>query len=570
MIDDLRVVTRWMVALWRPSPGWLAWILLSSVGTAALQVAFPWLWQYTIDSLEGGEVPIERLALWMAAVGVGSAVLYVFVQGARAIMNQVIVARVRQQVVGAVVDADPDALRAWRVGDLVARLNDDAGERTAWFLCSGIFRAWEASLIAVGAWLAMFLSEPSLAPWVVLPLPLLLLAQAAMQRTAVARQRASREASSRVADELTTTFSRIRVVQASGLGPGVTAAFRGATADQREAAIRAQVLEQSMGMLFQYGWKLSGVGLLVFGGLAALEGRLTLGRYLAFEGLLATLVWPMFDLGGLVSRLPQAAVSLRRVDEVVALPPDRVDTGERVEAGELALEGLGVEAEGQRLLDDVDLRVRPGRKVAVVGEVGAGKSVLVDVVTGLRRATDGDVRLGEHALARLPAGLGGVVAPVPQDPVILADTVRTNVLLGRDIDEEALARAVRVSQLERDLPRLADGLETRVGERGATLSGGQRQRVAIARALAGEPSVLVLDDATSALDAEVEAAFWEALHAELPHVGVLLVTHRPATLARVDEVVLLERGRVAARGRHEELLGTCPAYARLYGRLQLE
>ena len=118
-----------------------------------------------------------------------------------------------------------------------------------------------------------------------------------------------------------------------------------------------------------------------------------------------------------------------------------------VEAGELALEGLGVEAEGQRLLDDVDLRVRPGRKVAVVGEVGAGKSVLVDVVTGLRRATDGDVRLGEHALARLPAGLGGVVAPVPQDPVILADTVRTNVLLGRDIDEEALARAVRVSQL---------------------------------------------------------------------------------------------------------------------------
>ena len=160
-------------------------------------MGFPWLWQYTLDAVEGGQVPIERLALWMTAVGVASSLVYVLVQGARSVMNQVIVASLRQRVIGAVIDADPDALRAWRVGDLVARLHEDAGERTAWFLCSGVFRAWEAALIAVGAWVALFLAEPGLAPWVVLPLPALLVAQAVMQRTATRFQRELRESSSR-------------------------------------------------------------------------------------------------------------------------------------------------------------------------------------------------------------------------------------------------------------------------------------------------------------------------------------------------------------------------------------
>ncbi|MEM6930366.1 MAG: ABC transporter ATP-binding protein, partial [Myxococcota bacterium] len=288
-----------------------------------------------------------------------------------------------------------------------------------------------------------------------------------------------------------------------------------------------------------------------FGGLRVLEGDLSLGRYLTFEGLLASMVWPMFDLGTLASKLPQAAVALRRLDEVLALPR-APQTGGRDGPGVAAHDLTLLADDGTVLVEDVDLAVAPGDRVALVGRVGAGKTVVLDALSRLRAPVRGEVRAVD-------------AAPVPQVPVLLSTSVRENILLGRETSEAVLDRAVRIAQIDRDLPQLADGLDTRVGERGTSLSGGQRQRVAIARALVGEPTVLLLDDATSALDAEVEAAFWDALEAEAPDVGALLVSHRVGTLAKADEIVVLEHGRVVQRGRHADLVAQAGPYQQLYG-----
>ena len=150
--------------------------------------------------------------------------------------------------------------------------------------------------------------------------------------------------------------------------------------------------------------------------------------------------------------------------------------------------------------------------------------------------------------------------------MLLSASLRENILLGRDVSEATLARALEISRLAQDLAQLPKGLDTRVGERGVTLSGGQQQRAAIARALVGEPEILLLDDATAALDADTEAAFWAELEAALPNMTLVVVTHRPATIARCDRVLVLEGGQVVQEGQHADLITRAGVYQRIYGR----
>ncbi|MFT4628076.1 MAG: ABC-type multidrug transport system fused ATPase/permease subunit [Myxococcota bacterium] len=250
---------------------------------------------------------------------------------------------------------------------------------------------------------------------------------------------------------------------------------------------------------------------------------------------------------------------LGRLQDVVGAPRSvAVPNGEGPPGAVHIADAGTADDTGAVLLTDVHLDVRPGELVAVVGEVGAGKTLLLELLAGARPLSAGD-------LSRPPRHDVGHVA---QDPLLLSTTLRENILLGREVSDDALAMALEVSRLAQDLPTLSHGLDTAVGERGVTLSGGQQQRVALARALVGRPSVLLLDDATAALDADTEAAFWAELERVLPDVAAVVVTHRRATLERADQVVVLEGGAVVQRGRHADLIASEGSYRRIYGRYQ--
>jgi ABC-type multidrug transport system fused ATPase/permease subunit len=221
-------------------------------------------------------------------------------------------------------------------------------------------------------------------------------------------------------------------------------------------------------------------------------------------------------------------------------------------------------ADGQPVLHDVSFEVPAGRTVALVGPTGAGKSTIASLAARLVDPAAGTVGIDGVDVSTLDqASLAGTVALVPQVPFVFDDTVRGNVTLDRaGVDDEAAWQALRTAQAEGFVSALPQGLATTVGERGTSLSGGQRQRLTLARALAGTPRLLVLDDATSAVDPRVEAAILSSLRGGAG-ASILVVAYRRATIALADEVVYLEHGRVVARGTHADLLATVDGYANL-------
>lgn len=546
-------VWRWFKYVWAPHRLFAIGLLLLSIGSAVLIAGFPWLWQYVVDEVRdtGDPVRLRELALWMALVGLSQPVLYLFLQGGRSVANCRITMRARRRVFGHLARQDFTFHRTWRSGDLVTRLTDDAGDKTAWFLCSGVFRTFEAACIVVVSMVAMMVIDPGLTAMVVVPLPLLIVAQAAVQGTLGKRYAEVQRSISGINDQLTSTFSGIRIIQAARLQSAARRRFKAQASEQRDAEVRTALWQQVVFQLYGYGWQTALVVWLFAGGLRVMDGSLSLGEMVTFEGLVMSLVWPMFDAGMFVSKYKQAAVALGRLDELVTTPV-AAERGEQRVCGPLVLDGAF-----DPILSPVSMSASPGELVAVVGEVGSGKTTLMRLLAG---ALPGSVTLAGRPLADIhPDQLGYV----PQDPVLLSATLRENILLGRS--DEHLTRALDISRLAADLPAFPNGLDTRVGERGVTLSGGQQQRVALARALLEQPPVLLLDDATAALDADTEAAFWKRLEAVLPNSAAVVVTHRIATLQRADRIVVLQDGGVAQTGRHKDLVSVEGPYRRIYG-----
>ena len=566
---NIALLREWFGVVWGERRGVLTWIIFASVLNAVIYTASPWLWQFIIDEARGENADpatLTELGIWVAVVGVVQSLFYVALQGTRSVMNARIQWQVRERVFSHLTTLSQRFYDRWGLGDLVTRLSDDAGQKTAWFLCSGVMRAWESLWILILCLAAMLWVDPLMALVVVMPLPLLIIGQAAAQGALEQRYRAVQGSISEINESITTTFSGIRVVQACRLEGAARKQFKGLVERQRDAEVKVAVIQQAVISMYGYGWQLAIVALLLMGGAQVLNGELTLGQYVTFEGLLMTLVWPMFDFGMFLSKYKQTGVALERLQALLdadepLLDADVTSTGEG--AGSLSVESLRVslERDGETLtlVEGVSFTLEPGQMLAVVGEVGAGKTVLLEAIAGLR-ASEGARRLDGAAVPR------AAMALAPQDPVLMSVTVRDNILLGREVDESTLEQAISISRFAQDIDQLPNGLNTEVGERGVTLSGGQQQRVALARALVSRPRILILDDATAALDADTEAAFWRELEQVLPRTAAIVVTHRVATIERADHVLVLDGGRVVERGTHETLLDAGGTYASIYGR----
>jgi ABC-type multidrug transport system fused ATPase/permease subunit len=311
------------------------------------------------------------------------------------------------------------------------------------------------------------------------------------------------------------------------------------------------------------------LAVLLLGAWRLQTGAISVAELVTVAFLFTVLAFPVRAIGWVVAELPRSVAGWERVQAVLDATGDLAYGRTTLPGGDpatLRFDRVDFRyADGPLVLHDVSFTVPPGKTVALVGATGSGKSTIAALAVRLVDPAEGEITLDGVALPELTAAsLAGNSALVPQVPFVFDDTVRNNVTLERDgLDDAAAWSALSLAQADSFVRKLPDELDTAVGERGTSLSGGQRQRVTLARALAGRPRLLVLDDATSAVDPRVEAAILSALRGEDTRASILVVAYRRATIALADEVVYLEQGKVVATGTHTDLLATNPGYVDL-------
>ncbi len=367
-------------------------------------------------------------------------------------------------------------------------------------------------------------------------------------------------------------FSGIRTIKAYAQENAELRAFGETNREYRRLNLRYVLLSGMMWPLMTLLLGLTVALVLLVGGRAVAEGRLTVGEFVSFNFYLALLTWPMISLGWTVTLIQQGSASMGRIAEVLSRVPEiRTMPGARsldAVSGEIELRDIGVRYGDTWVLRHVGFRVPRGSTTAIVGATGAGKTTLVNLLGRVRDPEEGEVLIDgvdvrQWPLDTLRAGIGYV----SQDTFLFSVPLRENVTFGRpDAPEPAVAEALQVSQLVNDLPQFPDGMDTLLGERGVTLSGGQKQRAAIARAVMRDPAILVLDDALSSVDTHTAAEILRRLRDVMHDRTSVIIAQRIATVRDADQILVLHDGTIAERGTHAELLRANGRYAAMYRR----
>ncbi|HEV2785886.1 MAG TPA: ABC transporter ATP-binding protein, partial [Solirubrobacteraceae bacterium] len=448
-----------------------------------------------------------------------------------------------------------------QTGQLMSRATVDL-QSVRFFLGYGLIWLTQSFLSIVLAATAMILIDPVLALITLTPVPFVVLVA---WRYGTRSRPALQEVQQRLGEltaEAEENISGVRVVKAFAREDRQYARFERAVTRVFDQSMLSTHLRAFYNPFIGFLPQLGLAALLFVGGRRVIDGALTLGEFSAFYAYVLMLLGPMRWLGASLGMAQRATASGARVFELLDREPEIVPPAQPTPlpegSGRVELRDVSLRYEGAPVpaLRDVSLDVAPGTTVALVGATGSGKTTLVQLLPRLYDPTSGAVLIdGADVRSLDPVALRSAIAVVTDDPFLFSASVHENIAYAReDASREDVVEAARRAQAHEFIERLPDGYETRVGERGLTLSGGQRQRIAIARALLADPRILVLDDATSSVDASTEQQIKVALREAMAGRTTFVIAHRLSTIALADEIVVLEGGELVARGTHDELL----------------
>ena len=569
---------------------------LGSVLFGALTVADAWVLGWSTDhvvlpAFDTGEIRpgglLTILALFVA-VAILRAVGIVARRLGAGVMQYRMQAHYRRDVTRQYLRLPMSWHQQHPTGQLLSNANSDV--EAAWAPIAPLPMAVGTVAMMVIAVGQMLFTDPVLAGVGLLVFPIVILTNVVYQRwqsPLMTRAQALRAEVSEVAHE---SFDGALVVKTLGRETEETERFARKAHQLRDTNIKAGRIRAAFDPMLEALPSLGVLAVLAVGVIRVEQGLTDPGNVVTVAYLLTIVSFPIRSLGWLVGEFPRSVVGFNRVQAVLETTGEMAYGEERIEpasaGARLDVRRLGYRyTDGPPLLEDLTFTVEPGRTVAVVGATASGKSTMTSLLLRLVDPDDGQVLLDGHDLRDLSRGaLAEHVALVPQQAFLFDDSVRGNVTLGSDVPDDDVWQALRTAQADGFVAALPDGLDTRLGERGTTLSGGQRQRLSLARALVRRPRLLVMDDATSAVDPEVEARILAALRRPVADsatrrsdgqvaagsagggsvdASVVVVAYRKATIALADEVVYLKDGHVDDQGTHSELLARNPGYADL-------
>jgi ABC-type multidrug transport system fused ATPase/permease subunit len=555
----------------RPYRTGAIWSIVLAALAMGATVLIPWLTGLGIDAVSRHDhADLKLYAGVIVLVSLGRVVLSV---GRRLVAGRVslgVELDLRNLMYAHLQELELGFFARQQTGQLMSRATVDL-QAVRFFLGYGlVFIVQSALTILLGA-AAMFLLQPGLAALSLAPVPFVVFISARYGRRS---RPALQEVQQRIAEltaDVEENVSGVRVVKAFAAEDRQLEHFRGSVLrvfDQSMISTRLRAFYNPfIGFLPNLGLAI----ILLVGGRQVINGTLTLGDFTAFYAYLLMLIAPMRQLGVVLGLAQRASASGARVFELldrqprivspVGAPPLPEGRG-RVELRDVrfAYEGAPTPA-----LRDIDLIVEAGTTVALVGATGSGKSTLVRLLGRLYDVTEGSVLIDGADVREVDLeSLRRSIAVVDDDPFLFSATVHDNIAYGKpDATRDEVEQAAERAQAAGFIAELPDGYDTRVGERGLTLSGGQRQRIAIARALLADPRILILDDATSSVDASTEQAIKAALREVMAGRTTFVIAHRLSTIALADEIVVLEGGTVVARGTHGQLLERSDLYAEI-------
>ena len=545
----------------------LSFALLAMVMT----VSIPWLTGQAINKIYAGDKANLKLLA-------GAVLLAGILRGALTIVRRLVAGRVslgvefdlRAKIYGHLQSLELAFFDQQQTGQLMSRATVDL-QAVRFFLGYGLVFLIQALLTIGLAAIAMFLTDPLLAALSLAPVPFVIVIAFRYGRRS---RPALQEVQQRVAEltaEVDENIAGVRVVKAFAAEKRQKASFDyrvGRVFDQSMVSTRLTAFYGPfIGFLPQLGL----AAVLFFGGRQVINGNLSIGSFSAFYTYLLMLIAPMRTFGMMLGLSQRATASGGRIFQILDRQPEvTAEPGAGplpAGAGRVQFENVTLRYPGasRDALEGIDLDVRAGLTVALVGGTGAGKSSLVQLIPRLYDATGGRVLVdGADVRDVDPAELRRQIAVVNDDPFLFSASVRDNIAYARPdaSDDDVLAAAER-AQASSFIEQLPDGFSTIVGERGLTLSGGQRQRLAIARALLADPRILILDDATSSVDASTEQQIKTALREVMAGRTTFVIAHRLSTIALAEEIVLLEDGRLVAHGDHEHLLVESDLYRQI-------
>ncbi len=465
--------------------------------------------------------------------------------------------------------------RAWylnqKTGDLMSRATNDL-RAVREFFGLGVLILIDAVFVIITAVGMMIWVNFDLAQQVLLPLPIVSFLFFYFVKEIGKRHKAVQEHLAKITGQVQENLAGIRVLHAF---------VQEENEKNKFAELNNQYIKKNLHVTRLFGVFtptmvfVIGVAAMLslwMGGKAVIAGSMTLGSFVAFNGYLMLLSWPMMGIGYVFNLTQKGLSAMARIQEIfvseaeIKSAPEGVDTWE--EMGDIEFQAIQFYYPGEETLSlkGIDLKILQGQTLGVVGVIGAGKTTLAQMLLRFHNPTSGCLWVGGCPIKEIPLrNLRDAIGYVSQEPFLFSTSIRDNIVLGRDsTSDQELAEIIRIAGLSKDIERFPARLDTLIGERGVSLSGGQKQRVALARALIRKPEILILDDAFSSLDSDTEEEILNNIQSQLSHTTTLIISHRLSAVRSADQTIVMDAGQIIEQGNHASLIRLGGVYANLF------